>query len=242
MRIVSGANPAIIRVPLYGAAADIADGAAVMPGTTAETNLGTFIVATNTAAGVDILGFLRGIHDYSEVGDTAVAGTKWVWGEVELCDAYKPVWIEYDQTDKLSFDGGASSTTVTITDLEDNIDTSWLYAVSGTGEGVLSYITTSGSGSCTTLSASGYSTDTYGIKIFRIGHQLGVLNTEGDMMSTTAAVGTWTIVVLENWFEDYSKGYGLQQLDPTKHDNLTLPNARFYSKILVRNTAGHTVD
>ena len=99
-RSITGDHPVIYRLPLYGAAADIADGALIMPGTTAETNLGLFIVATGAAA--DSVGILRGIHDFSAVGDSATDGTSWVLGDVELHDSYKVVQFEYDTSDTMA--------------------------------------------------------------------------------------------------------------------------------------------
>ena len=239
MRTASGRDPVIVKVPLYGAAADIADGALIMPGVTAETDLGLFIVGTNTAAGVDALGVLQGLHDYSVVGDSATAGTSWVFGDVELCDQYQPVWIEYDQSDTAAV-ASTSSTTVTITSLEDNIDTSYLVKTDGAGTCHTAYLTASASGSASSKTATGWAAADTVIKVLRLGHQVAKLNTAADKIGTDAAAGTWTVFVLENWFE--AAGYPLQQLDPTKHDNLSLTKARFYAKILVRNTAGHTTE
>jgi hypothetical protein len=236
MHPVSGRDPVIVQVPLYGGSADIADGALIMPGVTAGTDLGLFIRAAT--AGADALGTLRGLHDFSVVGDSLVAGTAWVLGDVELCDQYQPIWVEYDQTDTAAV-ASNSGTTLTITSLEDNIDTSWIFnTTSGVKE--LSFLTASASGSATQKTGMGWTAADTVIKILRLGHQLVKLNTAADKIGTDAGAGSWTVVVLENWFE--STEYNLQQLDPTKHDNQTLTNARFYAKLLVRNTAGHTTE
>lgn len=237
MRVASGRDPVIVQVPIY-TAADIADGALIMPGVSAGTDLGLFIVSD--ATGADSLGVLLGSFDYSERGSSSVAGTSWVDDvEVELHDQYQPVWVEYDQADTAAV-ASNSGTTLTITSLEDNIDTSWIYAVGGTGAGELSFLTASASGSATQKTAMGWSSDTTVIKILRLGHQVVKLNSAATKIGTDAAAGTWGVFVLENWFE--AQGYPLQRLNPTKHDNLTLTNPRFYAKVLVRNTAGHTVD
>jgi hypothetical protein len=78
------------------------------------------------------------------------------------------------------------------------------------------------------------------IKILRLGHQLVKINTNADKIGSDAAVGSWTVCILENWFE--ADGYPLQMLNPVKHDALTLTGARFYAKLLARNTAGHTTE
>ncbi len=237
MRQLSGRDPVTIEVPIYGGAADIAQGALIMPGVTAGTDLGLAITASGAAA--DSIGALVALHDYSVVGDSSVLGTSWVYGRVELNDQYTPFNVEYDQSDTAAV-ASTAGTTVTITSLEDNIDTSWLYAVSGTGAGKLAFLTASASGSATSKTATGWDSTTTVIKILRIFHQLAKLNTAATKIGTDAAAGSWTVCILENMFE--ANGYPLQRLDPTKHDNLTLANPRFYANLLVRNTAGHTTE
>lgn len=237
MRQASGRDPVVIKVPIYGAGADIQQGALIMPGVTADTNIGMGILATGAAA--DAVGALVALHDYSVVGDSLVAGTNWVYGEVELFDQYSPVWVEYDQADTLAV-ASTSSTTVTITSLTADIDTSWLYAVSGTGIGKLAYLVSTASGSGVSKTATGWDSTTTCIKILRVFHQLAKLNSTATKIGTDAADGSWTVCILENWFQ--ADGIPLQLLDPTKHDNLTLSNPRFFAKLLVRNTAGHTTE
>lgn len=237
MRVVSGRDPVLVRVPMYGAGADIVDGALIEPGVTADTNIGFFI--KSAAAGLDAIGVLRGIHDYSVVGDSLVAGTAWVWGEVELCDQYSPLWVEYDQADTVA--ASTVTTALTITSLTADIDTTWFFSTNGSGTGALHYAvsTASGVGVLKTAPATAWSATTV-IKILRLGHQLAKLNTNQDKIGTDGADGSWTCFVLENWFQ--ANGYPLQQLNPTKHDALVLTGARFFAKVLARNTAGHTVD
>lgn len=234
MRSIKGQDPIVIKLPIYGGAADIADGALIMPGATADTDLGTWIVGASTAP--DAIGTLRGLHDYSVSGDSLVAGTNWVFRDVELCDRYQPLEVEYDLTDTMAV-ASSSGTTVTITSLEDNIDTSWLYSpVSKT----LFFLVASASGSATTKTASGWTSADTAVKILRSGHQLAKLNTGATKIGTDAAAGSWTVCVLENWFEDVNRGP--ERLDPTKHNGITLLSPRFWSVLLVRNTAGHTTE
>ncbi len=236
MRSLKGQDPIIVKVPLYGGAADIADGALIMPGATADTDLGLFI--RGASAGADAIGTLRGLHDYSVVGDSALLGTSWVYGNVELCDRYQPLEVEYDLTDTMAV-ASNSGTTLTITSLEDNIDLSWIY---NTTVKKLSFLTASASGSATQKTAMGWSANDTCVKILRLGHPLAKLNTAGTKIGTDAAAGSWTVFILENWFEDMAGGYAPQMLNPTIHDNLTLVSPRFWSVLLARNTAGHTID
>lgn len=234
----SGRDPVIITVPLYSTV-DIVQGAAVMPGVTADTDLGAAILLT--VAGADAIGTLRGKYTYAatSTGRWLAAGTAYYEQEIELFDQYTPVEIEYDQADTMAV-ASTSTTTVTVTSLEDNIDTSWLYAVAGTGAGKLAYLAASASGSATSISSTGWDSTTTLIKILRPFHPVVKITTAATKIGTDAAAGSWTVCVLENYFE--APGYGKVRLNPLKHDNITVLNARFYCKLLVRNTAGHTID
>lgn len=230
----SGRDPVIIKVPIL-ATASINQGALIIAGATADTNLGLAILGVT--AGTDAIGTLRGKYTYSATNTSNLTGTQWVEVEVELSEVYNLMEVEYDQTDTMAV-ASTSTTTVTVTSLEDNIDLSWLYAVTGTGVGKLAFLTASASGSATSKTATGWDSTTTLIKILRFGHTLVKINTTGDKIGTDAAAGSWKVAVLENWFE--AKGWPKQKLDPTKHDNLTLTNARFYSKLIVRNGIGNT--
>lgn len=236
MRVVSGGAPVLIQVPIL-TSVDIAQGAGIMLGATADTDLGLAIVATGS--GTDFLGTATGKWVYATSSTSALTGATWAFIEIELVDRYAPVWVEYDQTDTMAV-ASTSGTTVTVTSLEDNIDESWFYAVSGTGAGKLAFLTASASGSATSKTATGWDSTTVLIKILRFGHPIAKLNTAANKIGTDAAAGSWTICVVETWFE--AQGYPLTRLDPTKHDNLTLTGARFYANVLIRNTAGHTID
>lgn len=230
-----GRDPVIVKLPIY-TAADIAQGALIMPGVTADTDLGLCIVGSGAVA--DAIGALRAPYDFSEEASSLVAGTAWKYREVELFDQYRLIEVEYDKSDTAAV-ASTSGTTVTITSLEDNIDTSWLYAVSGTGIGKLAFLTASASGSATSKTATAWDSTTTVIKILRVGHQLAKLNTAGTMIGTDAAAGSWTVAVLENYMDFNGERF---LLDPTKHDNGVYSGARFFAKLLVRNTIGHTTE
>lgn len=230
----SGRDPVIIKVPFLATASQN-QGAIVIAGATADTNLGLAIVGVT--ANTDSIGTLRGKYTYSTTNTSNLVGTQWILVEVELLDQINLVEVEYDQTDTMAV-ASTSTTTVTVTSLEDNIDESWLYAVSGTGAGKLAFVTASASGSCTTKTATGWDSTTVLIKILRFAHTLVKINAAADKIGTDAAAGSWKVFVLENWVD--SPTTGKVQLDPTKHDNLTLTNPRFYSKLAVRNTGPNT--
>lgn len=231
MRAITGNEPVTIEIPILNTVA-LVDGALIMPGVTADTDLGLAILATGAAA--DAIGFLKGAL---AVADTAaINGTAWNYKKVELIDRYEIVEVEYDQSDTMAV-ASTSGTTVTVTSLEDNIDGSWLYS---TVTKTLFFLTASASGSATTKTASGWTSADTLIKILRPFHQLAKLNSAGTKIGTDAAAGSWTICILENWFEDVDRGP--VRLDPTKHNGITLSSPRFWTKLLVRNTAGHTID
>ncbi len=232
MREITGNTPVIVEVPILASGSTIADGALIMLGATADTDLGLAIIGAS--AGTDALGILQGTCTVAETA--AVAGTAWNYKKIELLDRYAVVEVEYDQTDTMAV-ASTSTTTVTVTSLEDNIDGSWLYS---TVTKTLFFLTASASGSATTKTASGWTSADTLIKILRFGHPLAKLNTAGTKIGTDAAAGSWTVTILENWFEDVDRAP--VRLDPTKHNGITLTSPRFWSKLLVRNTAGHSID
>lgn len=236
MKSVSGRDPVIVKVPIT-ATTSLRKGAILMSGVTADTDLGTYILGTVAIA--DALGTLTAPYTYSATNTSNPGGTQYVFVEVELFDQYQPVFCEYDQTDTLAI-ASTSGTTVTITSLTADIDGTWLYAVSGTGAGKLAWFVSTASGSGVTKTATGWDSTTVCIKVLSLGTQLAKITTTGEMIGSDAGAGSWTVHIFENWVE--ADGVPLQQLDPTKHDNLTLVGPRFYSKLFVRNTAGHTID
>lgn len=227
--------------PVKNTAAAIADGALLMPGVTADTDLGVLIPATSAAA--DAIGTLTGPILATDT-NTLVAGTAWLVKPVSPIAPVAVVRVDYDLTDTAAV-ASNSGTTLTITSLEDNIDTSWAYATSGTGAGELSYLASSASGSATQKTAMGWSSDTTVIKILRLFHPLAKLNSTSDKIGTDAAAGSWTIVVLQNYISNIARVS--EVLDPTKHDNLDGLSAsgmgtRFYADVAVRNSAAYTID
>lgn len=227
--------------PVKNGAALIADGALLMPGVTADTDLGVLIPATTACS--DAVGTLIGKMAATET-NTLVAGTAWKTWPVCPIGPMVVLEVDYDLTDTMAV-ASNSSTTLTITSLEDNIDTSWVYAVSGTGAGELSYLASSASGSATQKTAMGWSSDTTCIKILRLFHQLAKINSTSDKIGTDAAAGSWTCVILQNYLS--CLGRPSEVLDPTKHDNLdglsaTGMGTRFYADVAVRNSAAYTID
>jgi hypothetical protein len=259
--VVQSLKSRLIRMPIYGGGADIFPGSFVMPGVTAETDDGVLIKNT-AASNADVVGILAELHDYSETGDALVDGSvSWfapAGGNdlaypsrlVEICDAHTIVRIEQDLTSKIAVAGyNAGTKTVTITSLEDNIDTGFLYVASGAGAGQIEFINTSASGSCTIPTAFSTAIDntSYVCKILPLFHQAIVWTapsaTAGTKVGTTAAVGTGRCNILAR----YIKRNGLDEmLDPNNHGGLTglnsLSQFSIYYLLQLVNTALHPID
>ena len=242
MQVIGKADTLYYSWPVLDGGTDIPDGALLMPGVTAETNVGVLIVATGAAA--DAVGVLQGLRDASETTDTNVAGTAWNTDLVSPIISGVVVRAEYDQADDMDV-ASTSTVTTTITSLEDNIDTGYLYAVSGTGAGLLAFIITSASGSCTHVTATAWDSTTDVIKILPLFHQLAKLRTEADRIGTDAAAGSWTIAVLQNWIKNNTRSW--EALNPLTHDNLSGLSAtglatKFYCDLVVRNSIAYTTE
>jgi hypothetical protein len=241
MRVLSAIESQYFSWPVKHGGTAMVDGALLMPGVTADTDLGVLIVAAT--AGADAIGALQGPLA-TTAGNTLVTGTVWNLRTVSPAFSGAVIRSEYDLTDTAAV-ASNSGTTLTITSLEDNIDTSWAYAVTGTGAGELSFLASSASGSATQKTAMGWSSDTTVIKILRLFHQLAKLNAAADKIGTDAAAGSWTMLVLQNWIQNTVRG--LEILDPTVHDNLDGLNAtgratKFFCDLMVRNAGGYTID
>jgi len=238
-------NP-IYKLPVYGAAADIKLGAFMRVGATPGTDGGLLIKASGASATPDIVGRLNEMLDYSEDGESLIAGTAFVTKPVQLCNPFGIFRIEYDFSSVITCTQAVNSTTMTVSSLEDNIDGAFLYVYSGTGAGQTNYLTASASGSCTLKAAFTTDLDTTSkfVKIVPRFHDLISLNSDGTKLASQAAVGAIKGMVIDTIIE--RNGDGGRQMDPTKHAALTgLSDARsirFYADVAIRDTAVYTVD
>lgn len=229
---LTGAEPIIRDYPVYGAGADIVEGAVVMRGATPGTNGGQLIVGVSAL--VDVVGVLAELHDYSVSGDSLIAGTAWVYRKV-IINPFAVYRAQYDSTDTMAV-ASTSTTTVTVTSLEDNIDAGWLLG----NDGQLQFLTASAAGSATSKSASGWTSANTLLKIVPVFHQLIKINTAADKIGTDAAAGAGEVANLDNWVQ--ARGIPLQRLDPTKHSGLTLTDPKIFSDIVFRNHAFNTLE
>lgn len=242
MRIINYDKNYAYNVPVYAGGADIGRNALMKCGATAGTDFGAAVQCTAGANATEvnfrILGRLKGNAqdtglglDYSVEGETLQAGTAFVKKEIEPISPWRVCRFEISQAsaDLITCTQAVNSTTMTVTSLEDNIDASFFYVVSGTGAGQTNYLTAAASGSCTLKAAFGTDLDTTSkfIKIPRRFHPWISLNTYGSKIQSTAAQGGTRCTILDIFIQK-SGGGTLEQLNPTIHDDLTdLDNLTF---------------
>lgn len=246
MAIKTAGTLRVVKIPITGAGTVIADETLIMAGASQGTNIGLGIpYASGTPA--NIFGKLLGASVVAN--DSVQTGITWTFGEVELLDDVKLVEMEYSvATADLLAVTSVSGTTITITSLENSADCGWMYAVSGTGAGLLAFCTAINGGTATSKTATGWDSTTKVVRIHRIGHGLIALNASSQI-KTTAAAGSFTAVVYENYIDFQGNGISKVLLDPTKHDNLQLvPSTagvlasnlkpKFTSRVVIKNIAG----
>ncbi len=242
MAIKTAGNLRTVKIPITGAGTVIADETIIMAGASQGTNIGLGIpYASGTPA--EIFGKLLGASVVAN--DSTQTGTVWTFADIELLDDVKLCEMEYSfATADLLAVTSSSGTTVTITSLENSADCGWMYAVSGTGAGLLAFCSAINGGTATTLKATGWDSTTKIIRIHRIGHSLIALNAKSQIASTAAA-GAFTAVVYEDYIDFQGNGISKVQLDPTKHDSLQLVpstltalHPKFTSRVVIKNIAG----
>lgn len=243
----SGRFTAIVQVPFTGKGSIQVDETLVIPGVTQGTDLG-LAIPYSSGTPANIIGRLLGGSIVAN--DSVQAGTTWSYREVELLDSIELVEYDYSSaTADLLAVTSVSGTTVTISSLENNADCGWMYAVSGTGAGLLAFCTAINGGTATTKTATGWDSTTKVIRIHRFGHGLITLNSATTSLKSTAAAGSFTAFNFENYIDFQGNGIAKVLLDPTKHDNLQLvPSTagvlasglkpRFTSRFGIKNMAG----
>ena len=244
MRLKKFTNEIVLNCPIYGGAADINAGTAVKVGTTPGTDNGALIKADSASAIPDIVGVLQEMLDYSVDTETLIDGTTFVTKPVELFAPVRIVEIEFALSG-ITCTQAVSTTTMTVTSLEDDIDAAFFYVYEGTGIGQTNYLTASAAGSCTLKAAFGTSLDTTSkfIKIYPRFHDLIELNSDGTKLGSGADVGAVKGTVWDVWIERNGQR---ESLNPTKHAALVslngLRSIKFGADISFRDTAVYTVD
>ena len=215
--------------PVYDATS-LAFGEALMLGTTAETDDGAAITAysNSSAEAVDFVGICM-----ETLTPTALLSAGGQRGKINM-SPLAIYLIEYDLTTTMAVASYAAPT-VTITSVENNWDSGWVYVVAGTGLGQLGYVDTVGSGvfSVDSNFATAVDSTSTMIKILPPGHLLTALNTTALKLKSQAAAGSGvSIRIISNYFKD--DGHLLTELDPDTHQAgfAGLSNPKFYAEVI----------
>lgn len=244
MKICRGPS-ALEKLPMYGGAADIVDGALLTIGVTEEQDLGALIISG--AAAVDAIAVKEGLYDYSVDGgdfdDTGIADN------LQLCNLIMPgalLAADYDLTDAgCAIAAMTTATAIRITSAE-NLEGFFFYVNAGTGSGQVCFIKSSDDTDYTMKSAlttTLIAADSTLTKLLMLGMNLHVLSSDRSKLISTAAAGTATLRTL------YTEGKwqgssGWERLSAVKHHNLQLSGkgAAFRSIIAPVNTWYQPID
>jgi len=230
---MSGAQTFLKKYPLYSATTAIPVGAVVMKGATPGTNQGFGIIGAPAYPGV--LGVTE-VADTNVVagGDSKQDGSAFT--RYKLCINADAVYL-CELTDPTTANiavASSSTVTVTITSLEDDIDGGWLWG----SDGQLQWIATSAAGSCTTKTATGWTSAIKVSRLLPLFKILTDLNTAATKLLPAAAIGTGKIIIVENYVQQKPNAR-IETLDPTKHSGITMDNtfAKLFSDIMFQNHA-----
>mgnify|MGYP001574337040 CR=1 FL=1 len=211
-------------------------GALLVKGPTPGTNNGMLIVSG--AAATDAMGIL--LEELTSTAtDTTILATTDNLRKVQILPPGSVALAEYSlvAADDVAV-VSSSTTTITVTDLEDDIDGAWVYVSAGTASlRQLRVLTASAAGSATMKSAFGTvltSAESI-VKVCPRLHQLLVITTNSVQLATTAAVGTARLSVLDNYIKDEGS-IPFKPLDPVADSPRTLTaSARLYSDVCINN-------
>ncbi len=226
MIIVRGRPTRLMTVEVDGNGSAISEGAVIMPGVTDENNRSVAIIASGAAA--DAIGLLAEAKAAAAAGDPDPdAGTVFSAAQYDVVPFLPGCEVAAEMANDADNDvdvASATSTVLTVTSVEDDIDGSWIYVRAGTGVGQLFYQTASASGTMTIKSAATTTLDSTSklVILRRKFHQLVELNgttNAATKIGSTAAAGSLPWRVLRNEFKRNGQE-GWIQLDPTAHHNL----------------------
>ena len=230
--------------PVSGLGTALVNGAFLKRGATPATENGMLIAATASAAHPDTFGILREAHAVAD--DTDLPGTIFKTHPVDIIVPGRIIRISYSTltADIISATQAVSTTTITLTSLEDDIDAGFLYVVSGAGIGQINFLTASAAGSATLKAAFTTSLDSTSrlIKILPRFHQFAALSADGTSLRSQAGIGLWPVIVIDSWIVQAGD---IAQLNPVTHSALTGLNGnviRFEADIMVRNTIPYSID
>lgn len=225
-----------IEFPVSGGGSAITKGALLKRGATPATMNGHLRPCVDGNANPYTIGVLR--ENHATALDTDVAGTIFTTRPIDLVYPGRIVRAPFSlaSADTIVCTQAVTTTTMTVTSLEDDIDAAFLYVVSGTGAGQTNYLTASASGSCTLKAAFATSLDTTSrfIKILPRFHTLMTLSSDGLSIASAAGAGSMRVLVTDILMERNGE---LVSLNPTMHDDLTglnsLASLRFWADMII---------
>ena len=209
-----------INFPVSGGGTALVIGALLKKDTTTPGTMNGHLRLHTGTTGSSPLALLQQAHPTA--ADTDVAGTIFTTRPCDVIIPLRILRLEYSQAaaDFIAATQAVTTTTITLTSLENDIDAAFLYVVSGTGAGQTNYLTASADGSATLKAAftTNLATSSRLIKILPRFHDLISLSADGTRLSSQAAAGGIRGVVLDTWIVRNNRE---DQMNPTSHDALT---------------------
>lgn len=219
----------VLYLPVYGAAAALAEGSIIIPGSTADQDIGVFmpIAGAGSTAPVDIVGLLGAAQVAGRTDANPDGGSSATFGTMVPVHLVLPgdlICGEYNSAviaDVASY----SAPTVTITSLADQYDGGWCLVTAGTGEGQLGYFESSASGSAGLRDSFTTALDsTSDVILVQPAGKLLIPSSAGGALINSYAASTNCVTkfaVLKNELTYQGKS-GWVQMQPQLHSNLQL--------------------
>ena len=256
----SGHNTEVLNLPVYAAAVGISEGTLLIPGVTADQDMGVLIPAPGAGTNVatKAVGIAnRTIANADRTDANPDGGTDATFGTLEPVALIHPgdlLCIDYNDTVQIDV-ASYSAPTVTITSLQDVFDGGWIYVAQDvsteTGIGQLGYLEVSASGSVGVRDNFTTALDSTSdvIMILPAGRLLvarsAVSATRGTELNTYAASTNYVTLfsIIKNEFI-YNGKNGWVQMIPQLHSNMQLSGLvpRFRAVGYLRDTAAAAID
>lgn len=231
--------------PVSGGGTALVKGSLLKRGATPGTMNGHLRLAAGNNAAPDAIGILKEAHATAD--DTDVAGTIFKTHPIDLLVPFRIVRIRYDLTaaNAIACTQAVSTTTMTVSSLEDDIDACFVYVVAGTGIGQINYATASAAGALTLKAAFGTNLDTTSkfIKILPRFHQKASLSSDGTKLASQDAVGNINVIVLDTFIIRDGNEKQLNPVTDSAFVNLDdLASLQFEADVAIRDTIPYSID
>ena len=250
----------VLRLPVFANATGISEGTLLIPGVTADQDMGVLIPAPGAGTNVatKAVGLAnRTVANADRTDADPDGGGSATFGTLEPVAIINPgdlLCIEYNDTSQIDV-ASYSAPTVTITSLADIWDGGWVYVAQDvsteTGIGQLGYIETSASGSvgCRDNFTTALDSTSDVIMIVPVGRLLvarsAVSATRTTQLNTYAASTNYVTLfsILKNELKYQGKN-GWVQMQPQLHSNLQLSglSPKFRALGYLRDTFAAAID